>query len=87
MSAEHLLSPPGSVELHAHETTFHHFMLVIRWVIVINVAGLPFLVVWFTTGGGFLAATVTGVILFAIGVKLLIQGPGPLAPPPDAALY
>ena len=87
MSAEHPQSPPGSNTLHTHEVSFHHFMLAVRWIIVVNIVVLPFFVLWFCTGAGFLTAAVTGLVLLAIGVKLLILGPGPISPPHDAALY
>lgn len=84
MPADHTLSE-DPVELHNHEATFHHFMLFIRWTIVLNVAGLPFLVMWFCTSAGFLAAAITGAIIFAIAVRVLIMGDSPLGPPGSLA--
>ncbi|HEX4179508.1 MAG TPA: aa3-type cytochrome c oxidase subunit IV [Caulobacteraceae bacterium] len=85
--AQHPPPTTGAAELHQHEITFHHFMLVVRWAVVLHIAGLPFLVMWFCTGAGFLAAAVTGAVIFAIATWALIAHDQPLGPPGSLAQH
>lgn len=55
-------------EMEQHELTYRHFQLALRWIIVVHAAGVPFLVLWFCTGAGFLGAAVVGLIIFALGL-------------------
>jgi hypothetical protein len=70
------LYPGSSIEVIEHERTFHRFVLGLKWIVLLHLAGLSFLVLLFCTPAGFVGSALTGVIIFAIGAPFLLREPG-----------
>ena len=64
---------PNDPALVDHERTYKTFNILLRWCMVHLAALIAFLVLWFATGAGFIAALVTGVIVFALGYAFVIR--------------
>jgi hypothetical protein len=65
----------GEMEVDAHKSTFHAFILMTKWGSLSVATALLFLVTWFCTGAGFLAAGVSAVVLALLGALLLRDKP------------
>jgi hypothetical protein len=61
-------------ELAAHATSYHHFMLGLKWVVVTLAAVLTFATLSFGTGAGLGWGVVAGLIVFAIGAFAMRHG-------------
>ena len=71
-SASH--SPQSDPDLLAHAASYHHFMLAVKWAIVVLAAFLTFSTVAFATAAGVLAGLFWGVVVFVLGVFALTHG-------------
>ena len=82
------METPGSgaqdPQLAAHERTYEAFNIFLRWCMVALASSLLMLTLWFATAAGFLAALITGIVVFAVGYQLLVRG-GARKPPEVAS--
>lgn len=73
MAIQQLYPGATSGEVYEHERTFHRFVLALKWIILLHMAGLPFLVLLFCTSTGFVASALTGVVIFALGAPFMLH--------------
>lgn len=65
----------GEMNIQANRASFHAFMLMSKWGSLSVASSLLFLVLWFCTDAGFVAAFVAGAIVAALGYLLLREKP------------
>lgn len=69
--------PPGPPELLEHERSYHGFLMGARWVAMLTVVALSFLILAFSTNAGFFGALVVAAIELVVGVWLVRDRPQP----------
>ncbi len=74
MAADMPESQMGEAEFAVHATTFHHFMLGVKWAAIHLASVLVFLVVAFATSAGLLAGLIAGAVVFCVGVYVMNHG-------------
>ena len=65
----------GEMDIEANKASFHAFMLMSKWGSLSVASGLLFLVLWFCTDAGFIAAFISGAIVAGLGYLLLREKP------------
>lgn len=73
MATQQLYPGATSGAVYEHERTFHRFVLALKWIILLHLAVLPFLVLLFCTSTGFAASALIGVVIFAIGAPFMLH--------------
>ncbi len=66
---------PGSMDIGEQRRTFSLFTGMVKWGALIIAVVLLHLTIWFAAGAGFLAATVTAVVVLALGIFFLRSKP------------
>lgn len=64
----------SSADLVYHETTYHRFMLAVKWFAIHLGALIAFLALWFCTPAGFWAGLIAGLIIFGVGFYAMTHG-------------
>ena len=64
----------SSAEALTHATTYHRFMLGMKWVAISIGTVVTLLVTWFATSAGFLAGLFLAAIVFAVGAWAMNHG-------------
>ena len=72
----------GEMNIQANKASFHAFILMSKWGSLSVATAVLFLVLWFCTSAGFLAALISGVIVAGLGYLLLRAKPKAAAHPP-----
>ena len=65
----------GEMNIQANRASFHAFILMSKWGSLSVAASLLFLVLWFCTSAGFLAAAIAGIIVSVLGYLVLREKP------------
>lgn len=65
----------GKMDIKANQASFHAFILMSKWGSLSVAASLLFLVLWFCTSAGFLAAAIAGIIVSVLGYLVLREKP------------
>ncbi len=65
----------GEMDIKANQASFHAFILMSKWGSLSIAASLLFLVLWFCTSAGFIAAAISGIIVAVLGYLLLREKP------------
>ena len=66
----------GEMDIQEQVSTFHLVMGITKWGSVVLAALLLFLVLWFCTGAGFVAAFISGAVVLILGIVLLREKKG-----------
>ena len=69
----------GEMDIQANKASFHAFILMSKWGSLSVAAGVLFLVLWFCTDAGFIAAFISGAIVAGLGYLLLREKPKAVA--------
>jgi hypothetical protein len=64
----------SSAEALTHATTYHRFMLGMKWVAISIGTVVTLLVTWFATSAGFLVGLFFAAIVFAVGAWAMSHG-------------
>jgi len=64
----------NGVELARHASTYHRFMLGVKWVAIHLAAMMVFLTLWFATPAGFWWGLISGLIVIGVGVYAMNHG-------------
>lgn len=62
-----------TMDVVAHERTYHAFSLLTRWAMLLIGNGTFWLTLWFATPAGFLGATAASLVTFVLGYIVLIR--------------
>ena len=65
----------GDMDIQANKSSFHAFILMSKWGSLSVAAGLLFLVLWFCTDAGFIAAFIAAAVVSVLGYLLLREKP------------
>ncbi len=57
-----------------HATTYHRFMVGVKWALIHLAAVISFLTVWFAANAGFIAGLAVGLVVFFAGVYAMQHG-------------
>jgi hypothetical protein len=57
-----------------HQTTYHRFMLAVKWFAIHFAALAAFLALWFCTPAGFWWGLIVGLIIFGAGFYAMTHG-------------
>ena len=61
-------------EFAVHATTYHRFMLGVKWAAIHLASLIVFLVLWFATPAGFIGGLITGAVVYGVGVWVMNHG-------------
>ncbi len=64
----------SSAEALTHATTYHRFMLGLKWVAISIGSIITLLVIWFATPAGFLVGLFCGAVVFVVGAWAMSHG-------------
>ena len=73
-SAYPALDPVSDLKRHA--TTYHRFMLGVKWTAIHFAAIITFLTMWFASSAGFFGGLAAGVVVLAVGIYAMANGLG-----------
>ena len=67
----------GAMDITEQQATFHLVMGMTKWGSLVIAAGVLFFVLWFCTHFGFMGAAFCSLVLLALGIVFLREGPAP----------